>query len=103
MEVVVMEELKPCPFCGSKPIVMRYADEGFSVSCPNHEWHKSDEYGISTAGDIAIYASTDYGEYNEETGKTEYTQEEIERCRQAAIAAWNKRAGVAFNGEIMLM
>ena len=97
------EKLKPCPFCGETPIVRRYADDGFSVTCLNHEWHKSDTQGISIAGDIDICASINNGVYNYETGKTEYPPEEVEKCKKVAIEAWNKRAGEQFNGEIMLM
>ena len=94
---------KPCPFCGEEPIIRQYADNGFSVTCLNHEWYKSDTCGISIAGDIDICASIDNGVYNYKTEKTEYTQEEIERCKKVAIETWNKRAGLAFNGEVMLM
>ena len=85
------ELLEPCPFCGGEPIVERYEDNSFSVTCPNHEWHKSKESGISVAGDIAIYVSLDNGEYDYETGEIVYSEKEIERCRRAAVEAWNRR------------
>ena len=86
------EELLPCPFCGEESIVEQYAEDGFSVTCPNHEWHKSDAPGISIAGDIDICTRLDNGKYNYETGYIEYPREELERCRKAAIEAWNTRA-----------
>ena len=92
MEVVIMIKPKSCPFCGEEPIIRQYADNGFSVTCLNHEWHKSDTCEISIAGDIDICASIDNGVYNYKTEKTEYTQEEIERCKKVAIETWNTRA-----------
>ena len=84
------EELKLCPFCGGEPKLKRH-DDTFSVICEHHEWSKLNADGIRTAGDIAIYADMQ-GEYNFDTHELEYTPEEIERCKNAAIEAWNTRA-----------
>ena len=84
------EELKPCPFCGGEPKLKRH-DDTFIVVCEHHEWGKLNADGIRTAGDIAIYADMQ-GEYNFDTHELEYSPEEIERCKNAAIEAWNTRA-----------
>lgn len=84
------EELKPCPFCGGKAELKRH-DDTFSVICEHHEWSKLNADGIRTAGDIAIYADIQ-GEYNFDTHELEYSPEEIERCKNAVIEAWNTRA-----------
>lgn len=84
------EELKPCPFCGSEPKLKRH-DDTFIVVCEHHEWSKLNADGIRTAGDIAIYADMQ-GEYNFDTHELEYSPEEIERCKNAAIETWNTRA-----------
>ena len=83
------DELKPCPFCGGEPKLKRN-DDTFSVICEHHEWSKLNADGIRTAGDIAIYADMQ-GEYNFDTHELEYSPEEIERCKNAAIEAWNTR------------
>lgn len=87
---MISEELKPCPFCGGEPKLKRH-DDTFSVICEHHEWSKLNADGIRTAGDIAIYADMQ-GEYNFDTHEFEYSPEEIERCKNAAIEAWNTRA-----------
>ena len=84
------DELKPCPFCGGEPKLKRH-DDTFIVVCEHHEWSKLNADGIRTAGDIAIYADMQ-GEYNFDTHELEYAPEEIERCKNAVIEAWNTRA-----------
>lgn len=84
------EELKTCPFCGGEAELKRH-DDTFSVICEHHEWSKLNADGIRTAGDIAIYADMQ-GEYNFDTHELEYSPEEIERCKNAVIEAWNTRA-----------
>lgn len=84
------QKLLNCPFCGSEPKLKRH-DDTFSVICEHHEWSKLNADGIRTAGDIAIYADMQ-GEYNFDTHELEYSPEEIERCKNAAIEAWNTRA-----------
>ena len=84
------DKLKPCPFCGGEAEIKR-RDDTFSVICEHHEWSKLNADGIRTAGDIAIYADMQ-GEYNFDTHEFEYSPEEIERCKNAAIEAWNTRS-----------
>ena len=89
-----MNELKPrpCPFCGCDPTLRRCDDNVFSVSCTHHYcWSEPDENGARTAADITIYADIE-GKYNYETNDWEYTEEEINNCKKAAIKAWNTRA-----------
>ena len=83
------QKLLNCPFCGGEPKLKRH-DDTFSVICEHHEWSKLNADGIRTAGDIAIYADMQ-GEYNFDTHELEYSPEEIERCKNAAIEAWNTR------------
>lgn len=89
-----MNELKPrpCPFCGCEPTLARIDDNVFSVRCTHHYcWSEPDENGARTAADITIYADIE-GKYNYETKDWEYTEEEINNCKKAAIEAWNTRA-----------
>lgn len=85
-------ELLNCPFCGCEPILERFEDYAFSIKCThNYYWSEPDENGVRTAADIAIYADIK-GKYNYETNDWEYTEEEINNCKKAAIEAWNTRA-----------
>ena len=84
-------ELKPCPFCGNIPTIKIRGDTVI-IECGHHDWSKPGECGRRIDGDIDICADILGGKYNFETNEYEYSHEEIERCKNAAIKAWNTRA-----------
>ena len=78
------KELKPCPFCKGKANVYRWERSlDFVDEC--------DKYAARAfCYDCGAEGSVQSGEsYNEAIAK--------------ATEVWNRRAGVAFNGEVMLM
>ena len=84
-------ELKPCPFCGNIPTI-KICGDMVIIECSNHDWSKPGECGFRIAGDIDICADILGGKYNFRTNEYEYSHEEMERCKNAAIKAWNIRA-----------
>ena len=69
-------ELKPCPFCGDKPLIKRDRDDGsLSIECPNcsKSWNGDDEASEKWAADFGFYGWD-------------------ESSDSAVIAAWNRRA-----------
>lgn len=71
-----MTELAPCPFCGGEVEIKTYRDEGWEITCPNHDWPKG---GSRKASDLAA----DIGMYTWGLG---------DEAKQALITAWNTRA-----------
>lgn len=69
-------ELKPCPFCGEKPLIRRDRNDGsLNIECPNcsKSWNSDDEVSERWASDFSFY-----GWDKSSDG--------------AVIAAWNRRA-----------
>lgn len=68
------EELNPCPFCGGKGVVKAVNKSyGFTIWC-------ACECGARTEG------------FFPDTNKEDDTMENIEKCKERAIEAWNRRA-----------
>ena len=71
------EELKPCPFCGEKAIIKAVdKNYGFTIWCQC----KDGNCGARTVG------------YCPDTNNEDNSLENIERCKNKAIGAWNRRA-----------
>lgn len=70
------KELKPCPFCGGKAIIKAVdKNYGFTIWCQC----KDGNCGARTAG------------YCPDTSNEDNSLENIERCKNKAIEAWNRR------------
>lgn len=84
-------KLKPCPWCGSKPIIEEYEEGVFEVACQNHEWTPYGEDGIRYAADVMLYAEAK-GKYDVTEKRTVYTSEERKLAEEKAIDQWNSWA-----------
>ena len=79
-----MSELKPCPFCGSDSLTVRF------VSPP---WmYKQMRGRYVAAGCLECGASTKLFCGNFKTGSPLSNKYDEEKAKQAAIKAWNRRA-----------
>lgn len=50
-----MNDLKPCPFCGSKPEIRRYGGK-YSAECPNDDCEVRPETFLKYSSDEAVKA-----------------------------------------------
>lgn len=75
-----MAELKPCPFCGGKPTVVKY-DRGISIGCIRCKYQRLFD-GVLSTEPSPILASAP-----ESFVKEYYHADAGER----AIEAWNRR------------
>ena len=77
------EKLKPCPFCGGEVKLTTYRDEGWEITCENHDWPNATWERPRKASDIA--ADVDMCSWG--LG---------EDAKAALIAAWNARADTEY-------
>lgn len=69
------KELKPCPFCGGEAII-KAANKSYGFTI----WCQCSKCNARTEG------------YCPNTNKENDTMENIEKCKERAIEAWNRRA-----------
>ena len=69
-----MTELKPCPFCGNTPELIK-ENGGWSIYCKHHSWPKGNFHPTTIAGDIGLVSWGD-----------------TEEAKESVIGAWNTRA-----------
>lgn len=69
-----MTELKPCPFCGNAPELIK-ENGGWTIECKHHGWPKGKLSPTAIAGDIDLVSWGDTA-----------------KAKEKLIEAWNTRA-----------